>query len=230
MTMTKIMLVGDWTTAAKIRIGCEELDECEKFCYLGSIINNDGGCDREIMIRLGKTNSEFGRLRRIWANRNISTQIKVHLYESLVLTVLLYGTETWPMKQKQTTARKLEAAHHQWLRKILRISWKDNVTNDKDRQLTQQTKLEDTIREWRLRWMGHVLRMESDRTARAEIDWTPPNGKTMKGRPRMDWLQMVKQDIRSKISWDQAPGLAVDQITCRELTALCVSHTGRSKV
>jgi len=101
---TKIMKVGDWTSAVgiRIRVGQEELKECEEFCYLGSTLDNDGGCDREIMIRLGKANSAFGRLGRIWSSRNISTKIKVRLYESLVMAVLLYGAETWPMKQ--TTA------------------------------------------------------------------------------------------------------------------------------
>ena len=60
------------------------------------------------MTWLGNANSAFGWLGRIWASRNISTQIKVRLYELLVLEVLLYGAETWPMKR--ATARKLEAA------------------------------------------------------------------------------------------------------------------------
>jgi hypothetical protein len=84
-----IKLVGDWTPVAKIRIGHEELEECDEFCYLGSTINNDGRCDSEIMIRLGKANSAFERLGRIWASRNKSTQIKVRRYDSLIPKVLL---------------------------------------------------------------------------------------------------------------------------------------------
>jgi len=62
----------------------------------------------------------------------------------------------------KSTTRKLQAAHHRWLRKILHISWKDKVTNEKVRELTRQEILEDTIRvqERRLRWAGHVKRME----------------------------------------------------------------------
>jgi len=48
---------------------------------------------------------------------------------------------------KQVTTKKLEAAHHRWLCKILRISWKDKVTNEKVRAFSQQGKLEDVIRE-----------------------------------------------------------------------------------
>jgi len=52
----------------------------------------------------------------------------------------------------KSTTRKLEAAHHRWLRKILHISWKDKVTDEKVRKLAQQGLLEDNIRERRLRW------------------------------------------------------------------------------
>ena len=35
---TKIMKVGDWTSTVGIKVGQEELMECEEFCYLGSTI------------------------------------------------------------------------------------------------------------------------------------------------------------------------------------------------
>jgi hypothetical protein len=177
---TKIMTVGNWTSTVKIKVGSQEVEECQEFCYLGSTINNDGGCDREIVVRLGKANSTFGRLGRIWASRKISTRVKVRLYNSLVLAVLLYGAETWPMTK--STTRKLEAAHHRWLRKILHITWKNKVTNEKVRELTQQGNLEDTIRERRLRWTGHVMRMDTRRIARQATNWKPADGRRRPGR------------------------------------------------
>jgi len=98
------------------------------------------------------------------ASRKISSHVKVQLYNSLVLAVLLYGAETWPMTK--STTRKLEAEYHRWLRKILHVSWKDKVTNEKIRELVQQGILEYTITERRLRWAGHVMRMDSRRIAR----------------------------------------------------------------
>ena len=204
------------------------MEECGEFCYLGSTVSNDGVCDREITIRLGKANSAFGQLGRFWASRSISTKVKVRLYVSLVLAVLLYGAETWPMTK--VTTRKLEAAHHRWLRKILRITWRDKVTNEKIRELTQQEKLEDIIRERRLRWTGHVMRMEQNRIAKEAVNWVPALGKRRPGRPRTDWQQTVKPDIsRRGISWEQVPLLAVDRVAWKELTALCASSTGGTK-
>jgi len=47
INVTKIMCIGNSTTTRKIMIGPEEVEECGEFCYLGSTISNDGGCDRE---------------------------------------------------------------------------------------------------------------------------------------------------------------------------------------
>jgi len=83
--------VGSWSTWAKIKVGSVVLQDCEEFCYLGSTISQDGGCEKEVLIRLGKANTVFGRFGRIWASKKISLLVKVRLYESLILSMLLYG-------------------------------------------------------------------------------------------------------------------------------------------
>jgi len=54
--------------------------------------------------------------------------IKIRLYESLVLAILLYCAETWPVTE--ATRKRLEGFHHNCLRRIVNISWKDKVKND----------------------------------------------------------------------------------------------------
>jgi len=65
------------------------------------------------------------------------------LYESLILSTLLYSAETWNMTV--VNRKKLEAAHHRWLRKILRISWVNRVTNEEIRRRTGQESLETSL-------------------------------------------------------------------------------------
>jgi len=47
-------------------------------------------------------------------------------------------------------SKKLEAAHHRWMRGILGITWRDKVTNEEIQKRTGQTLLVNAIRERRL--------------------------------------------------------------------------------
>ena len=104
------------------------------FCYLGSYLSRTGNCDKEFMIRIGKAASVFGRLVNIWKSKNISLAVKIRLYESLVISTLLYGAESWP--QSVTQMKKLEAAQHKFQKRLLGITWRDKVRNKDIRKKT----------------------------------------------------------------------------------------------
>jgi len=51
------------------------------------------------------------------------------------------------------TNEKLEAARHKFQRRLLGITWRDKVRNEDIRKKTGSRKLEDIIKERRLRWL-----------------------------------------------------------------------------
>ena len=63
-----------------------------------------------------------------------------------------------------------QAVHHKWLRRMLNISWKDMVRNESIRELTNE-KLQLSVQERRLRWLGHGQRMSDDRIAEQVLHW-----------------------------------------------------------
>jgi len=109
-------------------------------------------------VRIGRASSIFGKMKRVWGNKHINLQTKLRLYEALILSTLLYSAKLWPLTV--TLSKKLEAAQHRWLRGILSITWRDKFTNEEVRKRTGQALLEKVIRERRLRWLGHVIRMD----------------------------------------------------------------------
>ena len=63
----------------------------------------------------------FGALRRsVFGDHMLSTTTKCMVYQAVVLGVLLYAVETWPVKQREV--RILETFHHRCLRTLLGIS------------------------------------------------------------------------------------------------------------
>jgi len=149
-------------------------------------------------------------LLNIWKSKNISLPVKVKLYESLVISTLLYGAELWPLPVTQM--RKLEVAHHKFQQRLLGITWKDKVRNKEIRRKTGLWKLELIIKERKLRWLGHVLRMEDSRVPRQTNQWQLRGCKRKPGRSRKNWMDIIRRDLKDMdITWDEAEELATDR-------------------
>jgi len=61
--------------------GGKRIEEVENSCYLGSVITDMGGSEKDIITRVGKANSVFGRLENIWKNKRLDTKTKMRSYE-----------------------------------------------------------------------------------------------------------------------------------------------------
>jgi hypothetical protein len=70
----------------------KKLDTVDSFNYLGSCITTEGGAERDIKVRIGKARSAFIRLGNIWKTTAFSMRTKLKLYNSCVLSVLLYDS------------------------------------------------------------------------------------------------------------------------------------------
>jgi len=83
------------------------------------------------------------------------------------------------------------------------------------------------IKERRLRWLGHVLRMEDDRLPKQAMYWQMESQIRRKpGRPRMNWIDTVARDLKSiGIDWDEAEQAVVNRKDWRERVAQCVFDT-----
>jgi hypothetical protein len=194
------------------------------FCYLGSVISHDSRCDNDIKTRLGKAHANFGRLNNIWRSKTLNYRIKIRLYESLILSTLQYAAETWPMTV--ANMKKLEAAHHKWQRKILGIIWKDKITNEEVRRRTGMGKMEDILRKKRLRWLGHLHRMDNNRIPKQALHWMPANGRKKRGRPRKNWKATVLEDLKVMgMIWEDAEQAAEDRLTWQSCVARCAGGT-----
>jgi len=98
----------------------------DKFTYLGSTLSRNVHVDEEVANRISKASSAFGRLRsNVWDRKGLSLSIKLKVYQAIVLSVLLYASETWTVYQRYT--KKLNRFHLTCLRKLLNISWRDMI-------------------------------------------------------------------------------------------------------
>ena len=99
-----------------------------RLCCRPYTSTSDGKFDREVDNRLAKSNSAFSRLyNRVWKNKHLKKGTKISVYRAVVLSILLYGSESWVTYRHHL--RLLEQFHQRSLRIILNIHWSDYVTN-----------------------------------------------------------------------------------------------------
>ena len=90
----------------------------------------------EILSRLAQTTAALTRLKPVWNDRSISLSSKIRLMRFLVTSILLYTCESWTLTAEPQ--RGIQAMKMRCYRKILRISYKDHVTNEEVRAKIQQ--------------------------------------------------------------------------------------------
>src|SRR3989441_12481350 len=75
-----------------------ELEVVDKFCYLGDVIGKGGGAKEASRARVRCAWGKFRDLRRLLTARGASLRVKGKIYRACVQRVLVYSSETWPMK------------------------------------------------------------------------------------------------------------------------------------
>ena len=206
---TKVMRLNTKNTQ-KIKMQGEDLEEVESFTYLGGIITTKGGCDEDITNRLKKAKGQFQRLKKIWYSSIFSTKTKIRLFNTLVISVLIYGSETW--KMNESDRKRLDTFQNMCLRKILKIRWPEKITNEELHSRTKTDNISNIICRRRWNWIGHVLRMDNTKHCAVALTWQP-EGKRKVGRPKTTWRRTTEKE-RDQLgwkSWSAARAIARDR-------------------
>ena len=92
------------------------------------LVITDEGSMPEILSRIAQTTAALTRLKPVWNDRSISLGSKIRPMRSLVTSIFLCACEAWTITAE--LRRRIQAMEMRCYRKILRISYKDHVTNE----------------------------------------------------------------------------------------------------
>ena len=97
------------------------LEHIEVLTYLGTVLEKQGSTRADIQQRLALARSAFATLQPLWKSSKYSSKIKLRIFNTNVVAILLYGAE-----MRRVTAvdmNKLDAFHRKCMRKVLRVFW-----------------------------------------------------------------------------------------------------------
>jgi hypothetical protein len=186
----------------------------EKFKYFGTTLTNQNDIHDEIKSGL---NSENACYHSVFSSRLISKNLKIKIYKTVILPVVLNGCETWSLTLREEHRLRV------FENRVLRIfgpkreedgSWR-KLHNDELHSLYSSPNVVRVIKSRRMRWAGHVACMGEGRGVYRVLVGRP-EGKRPVGRPRRRWEDNIKLDLREigidRLNWIQ---LAQDMVQWR---------------
>ena len=137
-----------------------EIENVHSFTYLGSCFQADGDDMADVKHRINIAQAIFNGLHHLWRDCRLPTSMKMRLYKTAVCSSLTHACEAWDMTD--TVLRTLNGFNSRCLSAIFKCDIHEMAANP-------PFDLIITIRRRRLRFLGHILRMEPDRLVRRTI-------------------------------------------------------------
>lgn len=185
------------TRSASVRVLNHAIESVPEFKYLGCILTEDNRESREISARIQSANRSAHALKKLVGSRLLSRANKLLIYKTLIRPIAVYGAETWTMTVQDM--QRLDRFERKILRRIFgpcRAPAPDHFrirSNAEVMAMYNDVPLTSFIKIQRLRWAGHVARMDDSRLPGVILASEPP-GRRPVGRPRLRWGDRVRAD------------------------------------
>jgi hypothetical protein len=144
----------------------------------------------EIKGRLYSGNACYHSVQNILSSRLLPKNIKIRIYKTIILPVVLYGCGTWSLTLREEDRLRV-------LRRIFGQKrdegWR-KLHNEELHNLYSSPSIIRMNKSRRMRWAVHVTLMGEKRNA-YRILVGKPEGKRPLGRPRRGWVDNIKIDL-----------------------------------
>ena len=203
------------TPNCNLYINNTRIKQVDSFVYLGSTLSKDARSKEEIERRILIAKNAFNNMKNLLTNNGINMTTRVRALKTYVWSTLMYGSESWTLNREMKN--KLKAVELWFYRRMLRVSWRDRMTNEEVLvRVGQRRSLLGEIRKRQMDFLGHVLRGEKIEhlciTGMFE-------GRRARGRQRVKYLDTIVEDLGGGITTNELVQLARDRERWKGLTA-----------
>ena len=151
---TKIMASGPITSW---QIDEDTMETVRDFIFLHSKITADGDCSHEIKRHLLLGRKAMAKLDSTLKSRDITLPTKVRLVKAMVFPVVMYGYESWTIKQAE--CQRIDAFELWCWRRLLRVPSTARRSNQSIlKEISPEYSLQGLMLKLKLEYSGHLMR------------------------------------------------------------------------
>ena len=126
------------------------------FIFWSSKISADGDFSHEIKRRLLFGRKVMTNLDSIFKSRDITLPTKVHLVKAMGFPVVMYGCESWTIKQAE--CRRIDAFVLWCWRRFLKVPWTTRRSNQSIlKEISPEYSLDGLMLKLKLQYFGHLM-------------------------------------------------------------------------
>ncbi|XP_055387207.1 uncharacterized protein LOC129615849 [Condylostylus longicornis] len=187
---------------------------------------------RRIGLKINENKTKYmivsrSNTRRVAQNITINDYNFEGIYKTILRPILSYSSETWTLSQSDING--LRVFERKMLRKIFGPKRNENDeyeirTNQELMELIGNEDIIGYIKSQRLRWAGHLFRMNSDRAPKRIYDARPLLNRS-RGRPRLRWKDDVINDL-NKLQVNNLNNAVTDRAEWRRIVNQAKAHIG----
>ena len=189
---TEYLCINKGNDDETVKMEDAKVSRVKEFKYLGSTVQENGSCEREVKKRVQAEWNGWRRVSGVISDRRLPARVKGKMYSSVIRPAMVYGLETVAVTKKQV--EEMEVAEMKMLNFAMGVTRKDKIRNEHIRSTVKVEQLGMKVREGRLRWYGHVMRRDQEYVGRKMMEMELP-GKRRRGRPKKRFLDVVKEDM-----------------------------------
>ncbi|VDM59108.1 unnamed protein product [Angiostrongylus costaricensis] len=166
------------------------ISECYSYAYLGRKINMLNDLDPELSRRQQAAWGAFKSVEEV-VKRTKNTRLRAHLFDLTALSALTYASKSWSLrKQDEKLLRVIECAVERTMLGVSRFTQLGEGIRSS--VLRQRSKIKNAVlyvKQSKIRWFGHAMRMNNNRWTRTASDWISQDIKRTARRPPTGWSE-----------------------------------------
>jgi len=152
-----------------IKIYNKSSERVEQFRYFGTTLKNKNSIQEEITSRMKSGNACYPSVQNPLSFSTLTKNIKIKMYRTITLPVVLYGCETWSFTMGEEHG--LRMFKNRVRRKIFGSRWEEVIGEwrrlhiEEVNELYPSPNIIQAIKSKRMRWARHVAHMRESRGA-----------------------------------------------------------------